>query len=87
MHPVYLAELAQLARPLTAAAGVAAEPGALIAHRSARAELPVGTPVVIDAAGPLAGRSGRIFKRGRIRYQVLTAAGVISVHAISVRRR
>jgi hypothetical protein len=87
MHPVYLAELAQLGRPLTAAVGRSAESGALIEHRSGRAHLPVGTPVVIDAIGPLAGRSGRIFKRGRTRYQVLTSSGVISVHAISVRVR
>jgi hypothetical protein len=85
MHPVYLAELAQLSGPLTVAG--APEPGALVQHRSVRASLPVGTAVVIDDAGPLAGQSGRIFKRGRTRYHVLTASGVISVHAISVRRR
>lgn len=87
MHPVYLAEMAQLDRPLVVAAGERPEPGALIQHRAVRACLPVGTPVVIDATGPLAGQCGRIFKRGRTRYQVLTASGVISVHAISVRPR
>jgi hypothetical protein len=87
MHPVYLAELAQLGGSLAVAAGGVPESGACISHRSVRASLPVGTAVVIDGAGPLAGQSGRIFKRGRTRYQVLTASGVISVHAISVRRR
>ena len=86
MHPVYVAELALLQGWCEDDDAVPA-PGMLIPHQSIRPVLPVGTPVVIQDSGPLAGQTGRVFKCGRTRYHVLTAHGVISIHAPSVRPR
>lgn len=89
MHPAYLVELAQLRALLSGVAEPSARSGAPSASppRSARAVLPIGTSVVVDDAGPFSGRTGRVSKRGRTRYEILTAQGVISVPAISVRPR
>lgn len=87
MHPLYLAELAQLREAAPAGGGFAFGPTALIPQQPVRPFLPVGTPVVIDDAGPLAGKTGMVAKRGRTRYEVITAQGVVSVLSISVREQ
>jgi predicted SprT family Zn-dependent metalloprotease len=84
LHPAYLVELAQVRALLLDATDLPGD-GAEPAPRAVRAVLPVGTRVVIDGDGPFSGQSGRVSKRGRTRYEVLTAQGVVSVLAISVR--
>jgi hypothetical protein len=87
MHPVYLAELAQVAEAVPAGGGLAFGRTALIPRRPMRPFLPMGTPVVIHDAGPLAGKTGLVAKVGRRRYEVVTAQGVVSVLSISVREQ
>ena len=82
----YLAELGEIRRldELLSAKPIHLQPAS---ERSALAVFPVGTAVIIDGGWSLSEMTGRIFKRGRTRYEVLTARGVVSVPAISVRRR
>jgi predicted SprT family Zn-dependent metalloprotease len=85
MHPLYVAELTQLFEADPAGGGLAFGARALIPRQPVRPFLPVGTPVVIDDASPLAGKTGLVAKCGRTRYEVVTAQGLVSVLSISVR--
>lgn len=52
--------------------------GVRVPARQRPVPLPEGTPVVLGGRGRWAGVAGRIEKRGRSRYQVRTAAGLVS---------
>ena len=67
MHPAYLAELERLRQP-----GAAAGPAA-----GAPAVLRVGERVRLRGGGKYGGMVGTIVKRGRTRYHVETASGVL----------
>jgi predicted SprT family Zn-dependent metalloprotease len=87
MHPLYTAELTQLREAAPAGGGLAFGRTALVPRQPVAPFLPVGTPVVIDDTGPLAGKTGLVSKLGRTRYEVVTAQGVVSVLSISVREQ
>lgn len=87
MHPTYLAELGELEGQGFTESPPVPEGGVLLPGLFVRPFLPVGTPVVLAQAGALTGQIGRVFKRGRTHYKVLTANGVVSVLAMAVRPR
>ncbi|WP_130493046.1 SprT-like domain-containing protein [Motilibacter rhizosphaerae] len=77
LHPRYRAELARLRAAAAAAGGQG--PDAVPAPRTPAAPLlEVGARVLVVAPGPYRGTRGTVLKRGRTRYHLRTASGVLT---------